>query len=195
MIKNNKYIKKKENLGKSLFIAFLILISHVVLITAMGLLILFFRGIIHYMTWIFIGGSVIIIGSAFYFIRKIKQKQHDIFKILSLPEFSDKDIEVRLLGGAASFKIGNKTSSPAQIQSQNDQRQLENPLNPRLNQLEKLSGLYKEKLITENEYLELKKELLDNNHMTQDNSTSIDYLDIKHSTKDYPENSNKKMGE
>lgn len=174
--KDNNTKNKNEGVVKSIFIAYSILLSHLILLAVLGILVLFFRGVINYMTWIFIGGAALILGSAYYFIKKLKQEKNTIREILQLPEFSNKDVEIRLLGGAASFKVGNK-----QIQAHDaipyapETLQLENPVSSRIQNLGELSRLLENNMITQAEYQKLKKEVLKN----YDTSSEDDFLNIE----------------
>jgi hypothetical protein len=155
--------EKNEGVVKSIFIAYSILLAHLILLAALGLLVLFFRGVVNYLTWIFLGGAAIIIASGFYFIRKLKKEQKTLREILLLPEFAGKDIEIRLLGGAASFKMGSGKSSDGSNAADNPAKhymQLENPVKSRIENLGELSRLYENKMISREEYEDLKKELL-----------------------------------
>jgi len=155
--------EKNEGVVKSIFIAYSILLAHLILLAALGLLVLFFRGVVNYLTWIFLGGAAIIIASGFYFIRKLKKEQKTLREILLLPEFAGKDIEIRLLGGAASFKMGSGKLSDGSNAADNPAKhymQLENPVKSRIENLGELSRLYENKMISREEYEDLKKELL-----------------------------------
>jgi hypothetical protein len=162
--KKDKNVQEKgEGLFKSIFIAYGILILHLVLLAALGLLVLFFRGVVNYLSWIFLGGAAIILGSAYFFIKKLKSEQNTIKEILLLPEFSNKDIEIKLLGGAASFKVESKgpaLNSPEMEAAK--QLQLENQAGDRIKNLGELSRLYNERMISIDEYERLKSELLSN---------------------------------
>ncbi|MGM0419016.1 MAG: SHOCT domain-containing protein [Thermodesulfobacteriota bacterium] len=153
---------KNEGVIKSVFIAYSIILFHFLLLAALGLLVLFFRGVINYMAWIFLGGAAAIIISGYIFLRKIRKEHTTIKEILSLPEFSGKDIEIKLLGGAASFKVGKNQESDASApdKSYTQYNQLESPVKSRIENLGELSRLYENNMITDEEYEDLKKELL-----------------------------------
>ena len=54
-----KKAKSGQGLFKGVFVAYTILILHVLLVAAMGVLVLFFRGVVNYLPWIFAGAAVI----------------------------------------------------------------------------------------------------------------------------------------
>ena len=66
--------EKEESHFKSVLMAYLILVLHVVLITGLVLLVIFFRGIINYMIWIFLGGTAAILASAYHFYKRMKME-------------------------------------------------------------------------------------------------------------------------
>ena len=49
--------KQNDGVFKSVLMAYSVLVLHVLLIAGLGLLVLFFRGVIQYMIWIFLGGA------------------------------------------------------------------------------------------------------------------------------------------
>ena len=58
---------EKEGLFKGVFMAYTILILHVVLAAGLGLLVFFFSGMVQYMGWIFLTGLLILAASGFIF--------------------------------------------------------------------------------------------------------------------------------
>jgi membrane protein implicated in regulation of membrane protease activity len=70
----SKEVKENNGVIKSIFIAYFILLLHILLLAGLGVLILFFRGIVNYMLWVFLAGTGIIIFSAYRFYRKMKKE-------------------------------------------------------------------------------------------------------------------------
>jgi len=158
--------KKSEinHLVNSLFLASSILIFHVVLLAGLGILVLFFRGIVNYILWIFMGGCALILGSAYLFFKYMqKEGGRNIKKILTLPEFQGRSVEVKVLGGLASFKIGCDDEKHPGIESDfiPVPHQLEGPHAIRLRDLTELVRLLEKNLITLDEYSKAKKNLFD----------------------------------
>ncbi|MDY0362029.1 MAG: hypothetical protein RBR08_11285 [Desulforegulaceae bacterium] len=181
--------EKNESVVKSIFIAYSILLFHLIILAVLGLLVLFFRGVINYMTWIFLGGLVVVAASAYYFFKKIKKEQNTIREILKLPEFAGKDIEIRLLGGAASFKVGNSNfERNPNLNPQNQYIQLENPFKSKIENLSELSRLYENQLISKYEYEKLKKELIGNEFTKNDDVFEIDNYSEKIQSKSLNQN-------
>jgi hypothetical protein len=159
--------KKKSEINHlvySLFLASSILIFHVVLLAGLGILVLFFRGIVNYILWIFVGGCALIMGSAYLFIKYMqKEGGRKVQKILTLPEFQGRSVEVSVLGGLASFKIGRDDEKQPGIESNfiPVSHQLEGPQSIRLRELTEFARLLEKDLITLDEYYRVKKTLLD----------------------------------
>ncbi|MBU0995546.1 MAG: SHOCT domain-containing protein [Proteobacteria bacterium] len=160
--------KDKTNSGdgvvKSVFIAYFILVMHVALVAGIGLLILFFRGIVHYMLWIFLGGSASIIGIGYLLYKKMKKEGKSLQEILALPAFSGRSVEVNLLGGLASLKLGKtQNSNHLGYHPQDNLKQIQGPTSLRVNDLSELARLYEKNLISKEEYVKAKQEIFDFN--------------------------------
>lgn len=162
----------EAGLFKGVFAAYSVLLLHAALAVILGLVVIFFSGVIHYMAWILLGGFIIIGLSAWYSIRKLKQHQQSLAKILSLPEFSGTSLEIRLLGGLASLKMSKDRND----QNHNQQGMLpgssalllDSPDSARLKTLAELGRMYENGLITRMEYLKAKEELLGNQAKQQE---------------------------
>jgi len=152
--------KKETGLFKGVMLAYFILILHVILIAAMGMLVIFFRGIVAYMPWIFIGGCALLLGSGYYFYRRIKAQGKSLRETLNSPLLQGKSFEISLMGGLASFKVGQHDANPPIVISAGDNRpQLEDPSAARLRELTELANLLEKDLITPDEYNRFKRNL------------------------------------
>ena len=87
--------------------AYMVLVLHLLLIAGLGLLVLFFRGVMQYMIWIFLGGAAAIIVSGYHFYIRMKQEGKNLREMMYSPLFHGRAVEVSILGGMATFKIGN----------------------------------------------------------------------------------------
>jgi hypothetical protein len=152
-------IKDSNGIINSVFAAYAILLLHILLIAGLGVLVLFFRGVITYMLWIFLGGAAIILGSAYYFYRKIKREGKQIEEILKSPTFTGREVEVSLLGGLASLRLGKSNGAPAIENFSGPVPQLEDPETVRLRELNELVRLLENDLITLEEYKKAKAHL------------------------------------
>ena len=158
--------KKKDdenNLFKGVMISYVIIVLHVLLIAGVGLLVIFFRGIINYMLWIFLGGSAVIITSGYFFYRRIKKEGMTLRETLNSPLFRGRSVEVSLLGGLASVKVGGRSVNDVpelEYNSSTKYLQLEDPSSVHLKELTELANLLEKNLITLDEYNQVKQQIL-----------------------------------
>lgn len=158
--------KKKEGDGlvKSVMLAYFILALHVLLIAGMAILVLFFKGVVNYMLWIFLGGIALIGFSALYFIRRMRAEGKSLREMLKNPMFNGRSVEVSLLGGMATVKLGQPTQPPAiGHDAVVDPPRLEDAAPSRaqgVSQLTELARLLEQDLITVDEFNKAKRHLL-----------------------------------
>ena len=172
----NRHTKKnnKENIIKSVFVAHFILVLHILIIASIGFLVLFFRGIVIYMPWIFLGGTAAIAASCYLLYNKMKREGKSLKEMLSLPMFKDRTVEVSFLGGLASLRVENSSDSPTGGMKTIDaeiidhSRRLEEPRADTggrhsntlsINELTELVRLLDNKLITPEEYNKAKEKI------------------------------------
>lgn len=146
--------KGGEGLIKSVMVAYLVLVLHVLLILGLGLVVIFFSGIVHYMLWIFLVGAVAILTSFFYIYRRMKAEGRTLREMMLSPLFNGRPVEISLLGGLASFRIGGTAGGPHELGTgtHHPSHQLEDPGTIRLREIKELADLFKEDLITREEY-------------------------------------------
>ncbi len=154
--------KDKEGLVKSVLLAYMILALHVVLIAGLGLMVLFFRGFVQYMLWIFLGGVALIGYSGYRFWRRMKAEGKTLKEMLNSPAFRGRSVEVSLLGGIASLKIGTPEGyrTPMIGDDATPPPLLEDPESARIRGLSELARLLEKNLITRQEYDEAKQRLM-----------------------------------
>ena len=152
---------KGEGLFKSVMLAYLVLVLHVLLVVVLGLMVIFFRGVVQYMFWIFIAGAFTIIISAYYFYRRMKAEGKNLKQMLSSPMLNGRPVEVSFLGGLASFRVG-AAGHAQQLESRmaDPTHQLEDPETARIRELTELARMLEKDLITREEYNQAKKTLL-----------------------------------
>ncbi len=163
-MKRKSFQKQKEGNGlfQGVFAAYSILLLHVLLLAILGCIVLFFRGFVHYMLWIFLGGSALITYSGYRVYRGVRNEEKNLRELLSLPMFRGRSVEVNLLGGMASLKVNdnNDAAIPVPYASKPEApRQLENPTSVRIRELRELAHLFENKLITLDEYNRTKEQL------------------------------------
>ena len=161
--------KNEEGLFKGIMAAYLIVVLHVLLIAGVGLLVIFFQGIINYMLWIFLGGSALIIACVYLFYRRIKKQGMTLHETLNSPMFHGRRVEISLLGGLASVKVGGGSGgAPALGNNSSTQHlQLEDPASARLRKLTELANLLEKNLVTLDEYNEFKQQILKTSENTE----------------------------
>ncbi len=152
-----KQRKDADGVLKSFFLAYFILILHVVLIGGLVSMIVFLGGVLLYMPWILLCGMAALSASGYIFYRKIKKEGKTLKEALAFPAFKDRAVEVSLLGGLASVKVGKPDSV---LETESKLTQLEYPDAHHINELKELARLLESNLITEDEYKKAKQKVL-----------------------------------
>jgi glucan phosphoethanolaminetransferase (alkaline phosphatase superfamily) len=153
--------QKDSSITGGVFLAYSIIILHALIIALLFMLIIFFRGIVHYILWITMAGIGLTFLSGLYFFRKLKQNSQKIKDILNDPAFAGRTLEIGFFGGAAILKVNPQTEQPIALGYEptkalpllNDN---ENPVND----LKQMGSLLEQNLITREEFDRLKKEIL-----------------------------------
>jgi hypothetical protein len=160
-IKNKK---GGDGIVKSVMVAYLILVLHVLLLVGLGFLVFFFRGIVEYMLWIFLGGGFLILGSAYWFYRRMKAEGQSLRETLNSPLFRNRSVEISLLGGMASFRVGHADESRPLLPPgrEDEPQQLEWSGDNQVHELTELARLLKSGLITLEEYEQAKQKIFKN---------------------------------
>lgn len=146
------------SLLKSVLMAYGILVLHVVLIGMLGILVLFFGGLVNHMFWIFIALMALLVFSGYYFFRRLKAIGRGIGSTLESGPFRNRPVEVSFLGGLASFRLGRpEIDLLEQSQTHDPRRQLEDPTAAGVREISQLVKLLEEGHITQEEFLALKQ--------------------------------------
>lgn len=180
--------KDKEGLFKSLFAAYFVLLLHVFLVVGVGVAVVLFKGVYEYLPWILSGIAALVIAVFWLFYLRIKRSTTDIQDVLSHPAFQNRNVEIKLLGGVATFKLSMPVSNSDNllagqsgqgvnllVQDTNISKISDNEgigadqyYNPKLEsfnnnieqRLAQLAQLYNQNLITDDEYSMAKKRIL-----------------------------------
>ena len=161
-------MKQNNAQTKSIFsgvaMGYLILILHLLLIVGLGMTVVFLKSL-YDIRWLLLAGGLLLIAlSAWYFYKRIKNNSRKIFAMMNAPALRGRSVEVSLLGGIASFRVGNdreQASTPVLIDEHgNDIKQLEMSKPNPLNSLSELKALLDDDLITKEEFLQLKHEIM-----------------------------------
>ncbi len=150
-----------DGIFKSVMVAYLILVLHMLLLVGLGFLVFFFRGIVQYMAWIFLFGALLILGSGYWFYRKMKAEGQSLRETLNSPLFRNRTVEVSLLGGMASFRVGQAGESQPLLPGgeADPPEQLEWSGDNQVHELTELARLLKSGLITLDEYEQAKQKI------------------------------------
>ncbi|UCF95394.1 MAG: hypothetical protein JSW39_15000 [Desulfobacterales bacterium] len=157
---------KDKNDSRELFrgvlLTHLILLLHLLVIALLGLLVIFFRSVTQHLLWVVLGGIAMIYLSGYFFYRRFKLKgKETLHEMNTSPLFKGRSIEVSFLGGIASVKFGQPANSPAlDGRPTPPTLQLEDPASVRLRELEALTQMFEKRLITPEEFNDLKKRIL-----------------------------------
>ncbi len=149
--------KDKEGLFKSIFTAYFILLLHVFLLAGVGLSVVLFKGVYHYLPYIMAGLAILVLSVAWIIYRKVRESSTDLRDVLSTPEFQDRTVEVKLLGGLASFKIKARENDSLLLDNASghpysDTRLIENSVDKSEHKMLELNTLYERDLITKEEF-------------------------------------------
>lgn len=152
--------KKGQGLFTGVLTAYLILILHVLLVAAMGLVVLFFRGVVNYLPWIFAGAALIIVSTIYIIVRQMKKESKSLKEMLSMPIFQDRSVEVKLLGGLASFKMSQPVDiTPLTLTHSDPVLRLDAPRNTGIDDLAEVARLLENDLISRDEYEKAKEQI------------------------------------
>lgn len=156
-------IKKadREGLFKSIFTAYFILLLHVFLLAGVGVSVVLFKGVYHYLPYILAGLGILVLLVAWVVYRRMRENSTHIRDVLSTPEFQDRTVEIKLLGGLASFKVKAKENNNLLLDHSSGHpysgtHLIENSVNNSVDRAERkileLNTLYEKDLITKEEF-------------------------------------------
>ncbi len=159
-------MKINDEQNKSFFsgviLGYLVLILHVLLMIGLGFTVVLIKGIYDFRWLILLGGIVLVVASALYFYRYFQQHKQKISDLMADPAFNDRTVEISLMGGMATLKIGHRDDNLKLIEAADGSqiKQLEAPKSAQLKELSELTRMLEDELITREEFLKLKKDIL-----------------------------------
>jgi hypothetical protein len=146
----------KEGLFKSIFTAYFILLLHVFLLAGVGMSVVLFKGVYHYLPYIMAGLAILVLSVAWIIYRRMRESSTDLQDVLSTPQFQDRTVEVKLLGGLASFKIKAKENNNLLLDHAShpysDTHLIENSADKAERKMLELNTLYARELISKEEF-------------------------------------------
>ncbi len=151
----------QESIIRGALLAYLLLFLHVVLIVGLGVFMFFFGGFVTYLPWILAIGGCLILASVYLWWKHVKKRGKKLRNLLNDPLLQGRSVEISFLGGFFSVRFGYN-QEPLMIGHGNGEmpKRLGNQSMDRSEQLANLGRLLKEDLITIDEYLKAKKELM-----------------------------------
>ena len=161
-------ISKNSNdsgLPRGIYIASIILLLHVVLLAGIGVVIIIFKGMFEYLPWIMGGAGFLIITIIWILYQRMKKNSSDIKEVLSMPQFQNRAVEVKFLGGMASFNITPEINQQTLIEhhalNNSKTPMIENGLNKKEEKIFKMKELFKkEDLMDKKEFEKAKQDIL-----------------------------------
>ena len=126
------------------------------------------------MPWILGGGLVLISLSGYWFYRRLKRNGASLKQTLGDNVPKDRPMEISLLGGLASVRVGaSSTNSSVTAEAP---LQLEDPETSRLRSLDRLADMYNKGLLTKEEFALLKQDVLQ--PISQSETTEAEVIDV-----------------
>lgn len=156
--------KDKDGVFKNILIAYFILLLHVFLLAGIGLSVVLFKGVYHYLPWIMGGIAILVLAIAWLIYHRMRTTSSSLSQVLGTPEFQGRAVEVRLLGGLASFEI--KAREPPLLPDHTslspyaDGRLIESPEDRAERRLLELNGLYAKHLISKEEFEKARQNII-----------------------------------
>jgi hypothetical protein len=155
--------ENKKPLLSGIMAGYMVLLAHLLLVIILATAVVFIQTLAEYIEYVLAGGLLLILGSAIFFYQLLKKNGKQIINTLKNPSFQGQNIEISLLGGLASVSINNPPKSSQLLlenQSTTIQALPENPSSTPQNDLLRLADLYDRDLINEDEFKQLKNEIL-----------------------------------
>ena len=147
---------------KGIFLAFLILALHVVLVALVGVVVVFFNVAYQYRVWIFAGGIAIAMGIGIYLYQRLRRAGRSLGETLGSHGFDGQPVEINILGGLASVRLGAPSAAPRlEAVQASATHQLEDPESIRTRELLELARLLDSDLITREDYNQTKQRILE----------------------------------
>ncbi len=159
MIPNDEQNKSTFN---GVMLGYTVLLLHILLMVGLGATVVLIKGIYDFRWLIFIAGIILIGASAYYFYNKFQQHKQKIVDLMSDPAFKDRSLEISLMGGMASIKLGNQNENMQLTHSEieSEVKLIAAPKSEQIEELSKLNRMLEDGLITREEFLQLKHEII-----------------------------------
>ena len=157
--------EQNRSIFSSVVVIALILIFHVALIVGLIGSVILFKGIYDLRWWILAVGLVLIGVSGYYFYRRAKAGKRRLRDMINDPAFHNRNLEISLLGGMATLRVGHQDNPHNQprmidVSPDGETKQLPPPSSRQIAELSELNRMLEQGLITKEEFLRLKQDIL-----------------------------------
>jgi hypothetical protein len=149
----------KEGVFKNIFIAYFILLFHVVLLAGIAVFVVLIKGFFEYLPWIMAGAGLLIALCVWLVIRQMRKNSERIQDILSNDQLKHRNVEISFMGGLASFKINSNEEDSGRLLSCSGPdtpspgpRLIESDADRTERKMAQLNTLYEKDLITKEEF-------------------------------------------
>ena len=154
--------EQNKSVFSGVMLGYMVLVMHLLLMIGLGITVVLIKGIYDFRWLIFIAGIALIGWSGHYFYRRFKDSNRKLSDFMSDPALQNRTLEISLLGGMATVKLGHKDESIQLIAAddENQVKQLESAQSVQVKELSELNKMLDQGLITREEFLRLKKQVL-----------------------------------
>jgi hypothetical protein len=150
-----------ESPFKGVLLAHLILALHFVLLAGLVGVIFFFGWLVSHLFWIILAVILLVGLSAYLFYRRLRREGKSLREAMRSPIFEGRSVEINLLGGMASLRLGPPTRSTTIAHGGNGGLPaLEDPEIMRIREIAALAELLEKKLITQEEFADAKQKIM-----------------------------------
>lgn len=153
-------LKNTDNDGvfKNIFIAYFILLFHVVLLAGIAVFVVLIKGFFQYLPWIMAGAAILVALCVWIIFRQMRKNAARIQDILSNEQLRNRNVEISFMGGLAAFKIQTKEDAgrlltyPGPDKPPPETRLIETDTDRTEKKMNHLDALYDKELITKEEF-------------------------------------------
>ena len=154
--------EQNKSVFSGVMLGYMVLVMHLLLMIGLGITVVLIKGIYDFRWLIFIVGIALIAWSGHYFYRRFKDSNRKLSDFMTDPALQNRTLEISLLGGMATVKLGHKDEDIKLIAPADETqvKRLESPHSVQIKELSDLNKMLDQGLITREEFLRLKKQVL-----------------------------------
>ncbi|MCF8139397.1 MAG: SHOCT domain-containing protein [Desulfotignum sp.] len=157
----------KEGVFKNIFIAYFILLFHVVLLAGIAIFVVLIKGFFEYLPWIMAGAGLLVALCVWLVIRQMRKNSAQIQDILSNEQLNHRNVEISFMGGLASFKVQSNAEDTRRLLTypepdnlSPDTRLIETDTDKAERKMNQLNALYEKDLITKEEFDQARQSII-----------------------------------